>query len=978
MRTQLLQSLIAILLLPFAMVGQSCFDDILPNGGDCNSAIFLCGDVFDGYCGTLPDMPTDTSMGSHPEDLCNNAGDIDNIQWYSFIPCESSIEIDIVPGSCVSNGFPLFGLQTGIYEDCTFGNPLFCYSAPGVSPINIALNDLVPGNIYYLFVDGYAGSICDYKFEVISGIDTSTPEQPEDVNVSIDATQTVICKGDQIKASFAVPDLNIGGFSCGDITGEDLEYVACFEWVVTGTPADASIALADAYDIIGDGNSSCTEIIFYNEGEYQVTTNAEFNPAVFGGMNSCTVADVIFEPITISVEDRVLEVLPQITQCEGTEYTYCDSTYTADAVVQCEVGCTTFIQSIVFTSSSIQDIGTFFICAEDCYEFDGQQYCNAGSIEIEDADNCLTTSFTLIDLSANISYNGDTEIDCENTSITIDPTYTINNNESLNYQWSDENNNPLGNAATLDVTAQGSYTVVITSDDIVSGCLISHTVEITESSELPSLDITPPILTCDDPSGMITVVSDIAVSSSTWSGPGVWTSNDLSPMVSDTGMYQVTVVGVNGCETIEEICVSGDLAIPSLTPDYSDLDCINESVLASYTSDVAIRSQQWDGPGISSDQLEITTSTAGNYTLTVTAFNGCSNTSTFAINDIKDWPAISVGPDMLWNCNTAEVAIVAQIPSTGPYHYQWNVIEGEALDIVDEANVIANTIGEYELVVTNTELGCESRDTLSITENEDVPTAVLGEFEDPLCNYTDNGYIFIESVVGGSAPYSLSINDEPIDASVPLDNLTDGIYNLLVIDNNGCEYIEEITLVKPDEIVLDLPEEIEIKYYATGLLELEYSVDDIDVAEINWYDAQGNLIDQGSTLEFNRTANTTFTAELITIDGCSAMQEISIRVDTSVEIYAPNVFSPNGDGNNDIFWVQGEDEDVMIESLLIYDRWGNKIYEAEDMVVGESSRGWDGKYNGTTVNPGVYVYTLEIRTATDDVIVKSGDVTVVR
>lgn len=978
MRTQLLQSLIVMLLLPFGMVGQDCFDDILPNGGDCNSAIFLCGDVFDGYSGTLPSMPTDTSMGSHPEDLCNNAGDIDNIQWYSFIPCETSIVVDIIPGSCVSNGFPLFGLQTGIYEDCTFGNPLFCYSAPGVSPINIALDDLVPGNIYYLFVDGYAGSICDYTFDVISGIDTSTPEQPDDVNVSINASQSTICEGDQIKASFEVPDLNIGGFSCGDITGEDLEYVACFEWVVSGTPTDGSISIEDAYDIVGDANSSCAEIIFYEEGNYQVTTNAEFNPAVFGGMNSCTVADVVFQPVNVTVDARVLEVLPQISQCEGTEYTYCDSTYTTDAVVQCEVGCTTFVQPIVFTSGTLVDLGNFYICTEDCFEFEGQEYCDFGFIQIEDEDNCLTSTFTLIELDADITFNGNTEIDCDQTSILIDPTYTINNSETLNYQWFDEDDNPLGNQATLEVTTDGTYTVMVSANDIADECLIEYSVAVSESSESPSLMLTPPILTCDDPTGMITVISDVSVSTATWTGPGSWTSDDLSPMVSDTGMYEVTVVGINGCETVEQIVVAGDLEEPSLTPLYRDIDCNNELVTASYTSDVAIRAQQWDGPEGVSDMLEISTSTAGNYTLMVTAFNGCTNSANFAINDIRDWPNIDAGPDLFWNCNTEDIPFTVQVPSTGPFHYQWNSLAGDDLNIIDASNAIATTIGEYELVVTNTDLGCESRDTLAIIENEDIPTAVIGEAEDPLCHYTDNGYILIESIVGGEAPYTMTINNEPIEESVSLDNLTEGTYDLFVLDNNGCEYTESITLTKPDEITLDLPEEVEIKYYATGLLELEYSVDDIDISVINWYDAQSNLIGQGKSLEFNRTASTKFTVELITVDGCIATQEISIRVDTSVEIYAPNIFSPNGDGNNDIFWVQGEDEDVMIESLLIYDRWGNKIYEAKDMVVGESARGWDGKYNGTTVNPGVYVYTLEIRTANDDIFVKSGDVTVIR
>ena len=51
----------------------------------------------------------------------------------------------------------------------------------------------------------------------------------------------------------------------------------------------------------------------------------------------------------------------------------------------------------------------------------------------------------------------------------------------------------------------------------------------------------------------------------------------------------------------------------------------------------------------------------------------------------------------------------------------------------------ANSVGEYEIVVTNTNLGCVTRDTVAITENKDVPTAFVGEVVDPVCFYTDMG-----------------------------------------------------------------------------------------------------------------------------------------------------------------------------------------------------------------------------------------------
>ena len=200
MRTRLLKFLFLILFLPFAMVAQDCFEDQPPAGSTCGSAKFLCGNVFQDYVDILSSDPPEDPQ---PEDLCNSSGDVDNIEWYSFIPCETEVELLITPISCTAGLSSQFGLQAGVYEDCTFSDALFCYSAPGITPISITLTDIVPGTIYYLFVDGYAGSICEYKFNVISGIDISVPEQPEDVVVDIVASNESICEGDQIKVSFS-------------------------------------------------------------------------------------------------------------------------------------------------------------------------------------------------------------------------------------------------------------------------------------------------------------------------------------------------------------------------------------------------------------------------------------------------------------------------------------------------------------------------------------------------------------------------------------------------------------------------------------------------------------------------------------------------------------------------------------------------------------------------------------------------------
>lgn len=89
----------------------------------------------------------------------------------------------------------------------------------------------------------------------------------------------------------------------------------------------------------------------------------------------------------------------------------------------------------------------------------------------------------------------------------------------------------------------------------------------------------------------------------------------------------------------------------------------------------------------------------------------------------------------------------------------------------------------------------------------------------------------------------------------------------------------------------------------------------------------------------------------------------------------PNAFSPKGDGNNDRFVILGISQ---IRHLVIYNRWGNKVFEGYDIPTSNQNRLWDGNMKGIPQPVGTYVYYMELQCPRGAIFTKKGAVTLVR
>ena len=122
------------------------------------------------------------------------------------------------------------------------------------------------------------------------------------------------------------------------------------------------------------------------------------------------------------------------------------------------------------------------------------------------------------------------------------------------------------------------------------------------------------------------------------------------------------------------------------------------------------------------------------------------------------------------------------------------------------------------------------------------------------------------------------------------------------------------------------------------------------------------------------TQTTTF--HLVITDGiCTRSDSVTVTVHEmncdEPDIFIPDAFTPNGDGNNDVLYVRGRFISSM--DLKVFDRWGELVFETTSPTAG-----WDATYKGKPVDPAVFVYWLEVTCADGQEFFKKGNVTVIR
>lgn len=227
------------------------------------------------------------------------------------------------------------------------------------------------------------------------------------------------------------------------------------------------------------------------------------------------------------------------------------------------------------------------------------------------------------------------------------------------------------------------------------------------------------------------------------------------------------------------------------------------------------------------------------------------------------------------------------------------------------------------------------------------------------------------TATGGVPDYSYSADGINFSTE-PILEVPSGIYEITVLDATLCERtLPNVIMEELEEYLLEIiPSAESINPGESVQMELT-SIQPLDEAFIEW--TPRGLVDCPNCLVVNSSDldETTNFKIFVTEDGCTRTVEILINVDDSRKVYIPNSFTPNNDGNNDVFEIYTGEGVGEILSFRIFNRWGNIVFD-------DPTQGWDGNFKNQPAQSGVYVWEVKIQFLDGVVEGFQGDVTLTK
>lgn len=519
-------------------------------------------------------------------------------------------------------------------------------------------------------------------------------------------------------------------------------------------------------------------------------------------------------------------------------------------------------------------------------------------------------------------------------------------------------NTATGASASHAFTSAGTYSVSFT---MVGSCSAPVTIQRTVIIGSLNLEVTD--VGCEPNTGAITAIVAGTMGGITydWSpgGASTQTITGLAP-----GMYTVLVQATDMCPMQATATVGTDAATITATAAHTDVSCngiANGTATVVPTGGSGVYTYLWSPVGgNSSAAVDLP---PGAYTCTIDDDAGCSTEVSVTIME----------PDQLVVTAAAGPAICAGQSATlqatatggiGALNYAWTP-EGPVVSPISTTT--------YSVVATDAN-GCLSdaaQTTVTVTASfQPTFTWDMDEGCEPLCvTFAD------ESAVAGTRSWSFGDGGVAGDEAAPMHCFnTAGVFDvaLSIVTNDGCAGVWSMNdlitvtavpraepVASPVVVMIDDPT-FHFMNRGGGATSHLWSFGD---------PAGATSAEATPAFTYPDVGCYTVTLNVSNEQGCADEGVLLVCVEDEFALYAPNTFTADDDGINDVFNVRTTVNDPLAFFLAIYDRWGRAVYTTTD-----AHKGWDG----SGIPMGVYVWQASIRDREGDLQHRMGHVTLLR
>ena len=497
---------------------------------------------------------------------------------------------------------------------------------------------------------------------------------------------------------------------------------------------------------------------------------------------------------------------------------------------------------------------------------------------------------------------------------------------------------------------EGIYYVSVVG---VNGCTASDSVEIIDVQVFPDVEVGDYYLPCDGAPAVVspTTLSDGATMR--WIGPGVFEEVD-SLQTTVAGQYIGLAVSADQCVSTDTFLVI-DEAIPPLFDFRVDTLYCKGPVPITAVDVEDDRSVDWVSPtGEELQGMEIEVDVPGIYNLIVTGTNGCKDSVQVELPDGRVDPIVTI--DLLdpFECLNQAVRLSAEGSTTGDsYSYQWTSVDGDISSGETSQVLSVNGEGTYVLTIQESKTGCFTTDSIVLQQESQGFNDFTIDINRPTCQGFANASVQISEINSLYPPFQVYLGGNSYGQQQLVQYLDPGIYELLVVDALGCEVTRVVDIEEGDYPEVVFPPDTIIPLGET-----------IDIQPLVFPDTVPLLVEWSAEppcgpdcLEYTLTPDGDILLSLTVTDeaGCSATDDYLIRVSEAELVKFPNIFSPNGDNSNEIFFLPYTKGINTVSQLRIYNWNGTLIFSANDMQPGEVSQGWDGTFEGRPAMEGVYL-----------------------